>query len=136
MMNSLNKKILGVFFALTHSQILLAAGSGDEVKQMLSQTFDKPNNPVTTEVVVVQGNYALADWTQGSKGGRALLVKTPESWKVLVCGGEGLTRVDNIKGARVPEKTAQSLVSQLVDNEKMLSNEKIKRINSFKDKKH
>ena len=135
-MNSFNKKILGVFFALTHSQFVLAAGSGDDVKQMLSRTFDKPNNPVTTEAVVVQDNYALADWTQGSKGGRVLLVKTPESWKVLVCGGEALLKLYNIKGARVPEKTAQSLVSQLVDNEKMISNEKIKRINSFKGEKH
>ena len=135
-MNSLNKKVLGVLLALIHSQLVLAAEGGDGVEQMLRRTFGKPNNPVTTEAIVVQDNYALADWTQGSIGGRVLLVKTPESWKVLVCGGEALMRVDNIKGARVPEKTAQLLVSQLVDSEKMISNEKIKRINSFKGGKH
>ena len=116
-MTSLNKKILAILLVLIHSQFALAAEGGDEVKRMLSRTFDKPNNPVTTEAIVIQDNYALADWTQGSKGGRVLLV-------------------DNIKGARVPEKTAQLLVSQLIDNEKMISNEKLKRINSFKSEKH
>ena len=135
-MTSLNKKILAILLVLIHSQFALAAEGGDEVKRMLSRTFDKPNNPVTTEAIVIQDNYALADWTQGSKGGRVLLVKTRVSWKVLVCGGEALLRIDNIKGARVPEKTAQLLVSQLIDNEKMISNEKLKRINSFKSEKH
>lgn len=136
MVNSPHKKILGVFLALIHSQLVLAAGSGDEVKLMLSRTFDRPNNPVTAEAIVIQDNYALADWMQGSKGGRVLLVKTHESWKVLVCGGDALMKVDNIKSARVPEKTARSLISQLMDSEKTISKEKLERINAFKGEKH
>lgn len=134
-MRFFNKGLL-VVLGFICSQLAFAAGSSDEVKSLLSKSFDKPNKPLVTELVTVEGDYAIADWLQGSMGGRALLVKESGAWKVLVCGGSALTELSNLKAARVPEKTAITLLSHLVQQEKSMTSDKLILINAFKERKH
>lgn len=130
-----NKSFFAVL-VLSCSQLAFAAGERDEVKKLLSKSFDKPNKPVATELIAMEGNYAIADWLQGNMGGRALLVKESGGWRVLVCGGSGLKEISNLKAARVPEKTANALIEQLVRQEKAIASDKLGLINAFKGRKH
>ena len=68
------------------------AGMTDDqavVTVMMAQ-FDTPENPLTVEPVVVQGDHALASWAQGDKGGRALLERREGQWVIVLCGGPDL----------------------------------------------
>ena len=38
--------------------------------------FNQPNNPLKINPIVVENDYAIAGWSQGDKGGRALLTNT------------------------------------------------------------
>lgn len=132
---SLIRIIIGVLI-LNCSQFAFAAESSVEIKKLLSVTFDKPNNPVISDPIAVVGGYAIADWVQGEKGGRALLIKDAAGWRVLACGGVGLVNVENLKSSQIPEKTAQTLVLLLSEKEKMMPAEKLKLIDAFQSRKH
>ena len=40
------------------------------IRAVISATYDQPGKSVRTDPVVVSGVHAVADWTQGSLGGR------------------------------------------------------------------
>jgi periplasmic copper chaperone A len=62
----------------------------DAIVAVLKLAFDTPENPLTVDPVVIEGNHALASWAQGGNGGRALLAKGAAGWEVILCGGEDL----------------------------------------------
>lgn len=62
----------------------------DAVIATLKAQFDTPENPLTVDPVVVDGDHALASWAQGDKGGRALLERRDGVWQVILCGGPDL----------------------------------------------
>ncbi|GAB1477672.1 hypothetical protein MASR2M74_02140 [Paracoccaceae bacterium] len=57
---------------------------------IMKAQFDTPENPLTVEPVVVEGEHALASWAQGDKGGRALLERRDGVWTIVLCGGADL----------------------------------------------
>ena len=62
----------------------------DAVIAVMKAQFDTPENPLTVDPVVVEGDNALASWAQGDKGGRALLARREGQWQIVLCGGEDL----------------------------------------------
>jgi hypothetical protein len=84
-------------------------------------TFDKPNNPLKVAPVVVQGDYAVAGWIQGEKGGRALLQKTKSEWQISVCGGDGLTQAKVLETTGMPAANAKALADAVAVAESKLS---------------
>ncbi len=56
---------------------------------MLMSTFDKPERRLVVELVVIERDVAIASWTQGETGGRALLRRKNGSWSVVMCGATG-----------------------------------------------
>jgi hypothetical protein len=100
----------------------LAHGSDQEqIEHAMMATFDKPNNPLKVAPVVVQGDYAVAGWTQGDKGGRALLQKTHDHWEISVCGGDGLTQAKVLETTGMPAATAKALASAVLVAESKLT---------------
>lgn len=70
----------------------------DAITTVMKSQFDTPENPLTVDPIVVKGDYALASWAQGDKGGRALLQRRDGVWQINLCGGADL---------RLPEFLAQ-----------------------------
>ncbi len=62
----------------------------DAIVTILKAQFGTPENPLTVDPVVVEGDHALASWAQGGMGGRALLERRDGAWVVVLCGGEDL----------------------------------------------
>jgi hypothetical protein len=101
----------------------------DAIAAVMKAQFDTPENPLTVEPVMVEGDNAIAGWAQGEKGGRALLAKRDGKWEIVLCGGPDL---------RMPEFLGQHGVSAAETLSKMynaaedgLGEDKVKLFSSF-----
>ncbi|MGO4714899.1 copper uptake system-associated protein [Bradyrhizobium sp. 2TAF24] len=109
---------------------LAAAAAADDVaavRQLLMATFDKPEAPLVVAPVVVAGDHAVADWSQGERGGRALLRRARpggEGWSLVLCAGDGIRAAEALRQAGVPAADAQTLATRLADAERALSPER------------
>jgi len=101
------------------------------IKLLIGNTYDTADTKVKTEPVVISNNYAIADWVQGEKGGRALLKKGQSNWKIILCGGGGLKLESTLHTAGIPAATAKLLAHQLALAEKSLSASQVKLLDSF-----
>lgn len=101
------------------------------IKRLIGRTYDQPDHKVETSPVVVVDDYALADWTQGPKGERALLRKARDSWEIMACGGDGFKDAKVLKEAGIPAATAEKLVTRLGQAEKSLSPSRVRQFSLF-----
>lgn len=70
--------------------------------------------------VVVASDYAIAGWTQGEMGGRALLRKKAHAWSIILCAGDQLRETETLHKAGVPDATARRLTADLARSESSL----------------
>ncbi len=87
------------------------------IREVLMTQFDKPEAPLTVAPVVVQGTHALAGWTQGERGGRALLRREAGLWRVVLCGGDGLKEATALRDAGLSGDDAAALAKALASAE-------------------
>jgi hypothetical protein len=107
------------------------ADQAARIKTLIGKTYDRPEHKVETAPVVIVGDYALADWIQGKKGGRALLRRTKGEWEIMACGGDGFKDIKLLKDAGIPADTAKKLVAQLTQAEQWVSSERLKQFGLF-----
>lgn len=113
-----------LFFALVamvvnfSNPVLAASNSEDEIKAVISKIYDKPDHKVVTTPVAVVDKFAIADWTQGNRGGRALMKKINGQWAIAACGADGFKDIKNLEDAGIPTKTAEQLIKKLNQLEK------------------
>jgi len=97
------------------------AGTADSdtaaIIALMHETWDKPDSNLDVGPVVVEADHAVADWTQGERGGRALLRRVDGRWKVVLCSGDPLKEGSNIAAAGVPPETATRLAERLATAE-------------------
>jgi hypothetical protein len=68
-----------------------AGADATAISQLLHGTFDRPNESLSVGPVVVSGDHAIADWSQGDMGGRALLRRKQGGWVVTLCAGDAIS---------------------------------------------
>lgn len=102
-----------------------------QIRALLSATFDKPDAKVLADPVVVSGAHAIAGWTQGDMGGRALLRKENTKWSLIACAGDGLKEAKTLESAGIPKGSAQALVRQLIAAEAKVPEQRRKRFSLF-----
>lgn len=81
--------------------------------------------------IAVGTNYALADWVQGERGGRALLRLSEGKWKTLMCGSVQLKSALSLERAGVPKAEATQISENLSVKEANLSSAQLALIDSF-----
>ncbi|OYQ42622.1 hypothetical protein CHU94_02485 [Rhodoferax sp. TH121] len=112
----------------------MAAPKGSDAEQItaiMKKQFDRPDAPLTVEPVTVQGNYAVAGWTQGGKGGRALLQKDKGAWFISVCAGDGLKDAKVLQTTGMSADASAAMAKAVVAAESKLSKDKLKLFASF-----
>lgn len=67
---------------------------------VMKAQFDTPENPLTVDPVSIEGDFAVAGWSQGSKGGRALLKLVDGQWTIHLCAGAGLKQAQLLHKGR------------------------------------
>jgi hypothetical protein len=121
--------VLVQFFA---PSISLAHGDdAQQIAAVMKKQFDRPDAPLLVEPITVQGVYAVAGWTQGGKGGRALLQKHKDHWLISVCAGNGLTKADVLQTTGMSAAVAQKLALAVNAAEARQTPEKRKLWDSF-----
>ena len=115
--------------AIAHPQT--EAESQEKIKALISKTFDQPNLKVQTTPIVIEGKVAIADWTQGQKGGRALLRRKHADWEIIACGGAGFKDSSAIATAGISKEIASNITAKLKTAESSLPPQKIKQLDSF-----
>jgi len=103
----------------------VSAGTDEEgIKELLMETFDKPGARLVVDPVVVAGDHAIADWSQATLGGRALLRRRVDKWTLILCSGDGIISADALQQAGVPKDDAVNLSARLKAAESTMSVER------------
>lgn len=107
----------------------------DEVQQIrtvIGTTFDRPEAKVISEPVVIEQDYAVADWTQGDNGGRALLRKQQGQWSIALCAGDSLSNEAGMLRAGVPPEVAATLARRLSLAERGVAASRVEQFGRFR----
>lgn len=121
----MRKLILAALAALLIATPALADGDTDAIRALLHGTFDKPEARLAVEPIVVAHDYAVAGWTQGDMGGRALLGNRHGKWVLILCSGDGIKSADALRHAGMPAQAAETLAGKLAEAESRVSPERL-----------
>jgi copper(I)-binding protein len=108
---SASVRILFAGFLLGMSGAALAATDAERIAQVLHAGFDRPGQPLSVEPVSVEGPFAIAGWSQGGNGGRALLQRMGTQWQIVLCAGDALLQPVTLTGAGMAQDAATRLVA-------------------------
>lgn len=114
-----------------HSSKLSPAKDMQTIVHVMKKQFDQPKSPLRVAPVVVEGNWALAGWLQGDRGGRALLQKPHGQWVIVVCAGDGLRQAAALVQTGMPNDVATALSKKLQTSESRLPADTLKKFASF-----
>lgn len=88
------------------------------IEALMRATWDRPDAPLTVGPIAVDSDFAIADWTQGHMGGRALLTKRDGTWRVILCAGDGIRNETGLVSVGIPGRTATALARELAELER------------------
>jgi periplasmic copper chaperone A len=108
-----------------------AHDAAEHITHVMKAQFDTPDNPLTVEPVTVGGDFAVAGWRQGDKGGRALLRMVDGNWSIHLCSGDGLKDAAVLHQAGIPEDIAKDIAARVAEAEAKLDPAILKQFASF-----
>ena len=134
----LSKRWLPIFIFVVFASLTLFMGKSiadvaqhAAIESTIKAQWEKPDRLVRVPVIVVSGEYAIADWIQEPKGGRVLLRQHAGRWQTLMCGDANLKQLRHLVTAGVPEVDAEKLTLALTQAEASLTVDEQTTINSF-----
>jgi hypothetical protein len=83
------------------------------VRQVLMTQFDRPQARLRVDPVAISGDAAVAAWSQGERGGRALLFRKVGQWQIALCAGDALKQARVMREAGVPSRDADVIARTL-----------------------
>lgn len=101
------------------------------VLAQMQAMWARPDAPLDAGPVVVAGDHAIADWTQGERGGRALLMRHHGEWRTVLCAGDGIRSAEGLVAVGVPAAIAERLATGLAEAEKQVPAERLARMSAF-----
>lgn len=102
------------------------------INKVLQATWGTGPHRLEVGPVVIVGEHALAGWTQGPRGGRALLSRSkPGEWAVAVCGGDGLKDAKVLEQAGISPADSRGLAAALAKADAALPAERRAKFASF-----
>lgn len=107
------------------------ASDTDAIGAVMMKTWDKPDARLTVEPVVVSGDHAIAGWSQGDMGGRALLRKNGAHWDVVLCAGDDLKKTGVLTKVGLPAAAASVLSADLARAEAKLPPDRLALLSKF-----
>lgn len=131
----MNKWIFAIALGLAQLPLVVPAMAHDRNEQQIAlvmkKLFEKPDAPLAVSPISVEGDYAVADWQQGGRGGRAFLQKDKDQWFIAVCGGSGLTQASVMQSMGMKPDAAARLASTVVLAESKLGADMRKLFDGF-----
>ena len=122
------RRVPAFAFALSLAAAACAPDPGAQEREVRTLVFTKLSQPdmgVVVGPVVLEGKFAIVDWTRGRfAGGRALVRRDKKDWTLILCGGAPLKRRPVLEAAGVPDGTAGLLATKLMSEESRLNAER------------
>lgn len=115
------------FFALSVALLAWTAAAAQSpdattaIRHVIKSTWDKPGDGVDVGPIVIVADVAIAGWTQGDMGGRALLRNKAGAWVVVLCAGDQLKQAAALHMAGITGEPARRLIAALADAEKTIA---------------
>lgn len=104
----------------------------EAIRVLMKGIWEKPESRLDITPISIEGDYAVAGWTQGEHGGRALLRKSDQAWKVVLCSGDALRDADFLQGAGLSAEAARSMVALVVEDESDIPKERVEQFDRFR----
>lgn len=98
---------------------------------VMMKTWDKPDAKLAVDPVVIAEGYAIAGWSQGDMGGRALLRKKADAWDVILCAGDDLKKPELLVKSGMTDGAAKRLAADLSNAEATLPKERLALFSKF-----
>ena len=121
--------LVTAFMSLAHADT--ETGEAATISQLLHTMFDKPNQTLVVEPVMIAGEHAVADWAQGEMGGRSLLRRRQGKWTLVLCAGDGIKTADGLTKVGIPAAEAKQLADDMKQAESTLSAERAAMFSRF-----
>lgn len=131
------KRNAGATFVIAGGALFIAACSSASsetemaIAAVVQQRLDKTDAELVVDPIAANGAFAVAGWTQGEKGGRALLQKGSKGWLLVLCGGDSLRSMQGLARLGVPQEQAMEITKELAREEKKASAERLAKMASF-----
>lgn len=123
--------IFSLSLGLTAVEGAFAHDAADHITHVMKAQFDTPENPLTVEPISIEGDFAVAGWSQGGKGGRALLKSVDGQWVIWLCSGAGLKQAQLLHEAGIDMASAEKLAALVVADEAKLDPVKVALFDTF-----
>lgn len=102
-----------------------------EIEALMHATWDRPDSELAVGPVAVANDFAVADWTQGAMGGRALLDRSQSRWRVVLCAGDQIRTLEGLVAAGVPRNVATRLSQGLARLERDTDSARLEAMSRF-----
>jgi len=125
------------YVALIGSILAIAAPAFAEtadqtaISKLLHGMFDKPDTQLVVAPITISGSYAIAGWTQGEMGGRALLRKKDQNWALILCAGDAIKSQDGLMKVGVPSQDAVQIANEMTAAEGKLPAQQVAMFSRF-----
>tara|TARA_R110002110_G_scaffold240881_1_gene457169 strand:- start:801 stop:1244 length:444 start_codon:yes stop_codon:yes gene_type:complete len=123
--------LFAILICLVTEPVSAADEDASQIVHLLKSTFDRPDAALQAEPVVVVADYAIADWSQDGRGGRALLRQHDGSWSIVLCSGDALKDEKFLADAGVPSADAPTLAKALAEAETDVTPERLAQFSLF-----
>lgn len=130
-MGTVRVVLVGASLLVASSYSFGASPEQTAVMAVMHGMFDKPGPELVIEPVIVEGSFAVADWIQGDMGGRAFLKQAAGKWNLVLCAGDEIRSAEALKESGVPAGTAERLAASIVEAERTVSPDRLKKFASF-----
>src|SRR5690606_27578078 len=108
-----------------------AAADQAAILEQMHATWDRPEIPLDAGPIAIDGDWAVAGWTQGRMGGRALLRREHGAWTTVLCAGDGIRSQQGLIEAGIPSAQAQAQASKLTAVEAGVAPERLALMSAF-----
>jgi hypothetical protein len=109
----------------------VSTADATRIAQMMKAQFDQAGMPLEVNPVTVAGAYAIAGWTKGDTGGRALLQRMGANWEIVLCAGDALLRSNTLVAAGVAPDAAARLLAGVSRAEASLTAARREKLSRF-----
>lgn len=101
------------------------------IRRVLMAMFDRPEQRLIVEPITVEANIAVAGWAQGDKGGRALLRRQDDAWRIILCSGDALKEARALQQFGLTPEQAGRMADAVVAAEAKLDPALVERFSRF-----
>lgn len=118
--------------ALTVSAPVLAGDTDSGmIRHLMMAQFDRLQSRLTVEPITIHKDIAVAGWAQGNMGGRALLRRHGDQWRLVLCSGDALKEARSLQQLGLNAEEADIMATAVVEAEAKLDSRLVAKFSTF-----